>query len=70
MNWSPDHPAIEIVRGRANIQGCFFKDSTGVAIKLGTEYDRVIIVGNELAGNTLDLPQQAPPRTQISANNP
>jgi hypothetical protein len=68
MNWNPDYAAIEIIRGRANIQGCFFKDLTGVAIELGPEYDRVIIVGNELAGNRLNIPSPAP-LTQIFANN-
>ena len=58
-------PAIDILAGRAMLQGNYFKDGSGIAIRVGTGTDRVMIIANELAGNTVSL---SGPKT-LSANN-
>jgi hypothetical protein len=65
LAWDPTLPAIDILSGRAMIEGNFFQDLIGTAIHVGTNSDRVMIVNNELVGNTLSLQG---PRT-LSANN-
>ena len=65
LSWSSSLPAIDIVAGRAMLQANFFKDNIGTAIHVGAASDRVMIMGNELAGNTLSLQGT---RT-LSANN-
>ncbi|HXR48700.1 MAG TPA: glycosyl hydrolase family 28-related protein [Candidatus Limnocylindrales bacterium] len=65
LNWKSTLPAIDILGGRAMLQANFFEDNIGTAIHVGTNTDRVMIIGNELAGNTLSLHG---PRT-LSANN-
>jgi hypothetical protein len=65
INWSASLPAIDIITGRAMLQGNFFKDGTATAIHVGIGTDRVMIIANELAGNTLSLQG---PKT-LSANN-
>lgn len=65
LNWNSALPAIDILRGRAMLQGNFFKAAIGTAIHVGTNADRVMIIANELAGNVLSLEG---PRT-LSANN-
>ncbi len=65
LNWSSSLPAIDIVSGRAMLHDNFFKDSIGTAIHVGTGSDRVMIMDNELAGNSLSLQGS---RT-ISTNN-
>jgi hypothetical protein len=65
INWSASLPAIDIISGRAMLQGNFFKDGTATAIHVGASTDRVMITANELAGNTLSLQG---PKT-LSANN-
>ena len=65
INWSASLPAIDIISGRAMLQGNYFKDGTATAIHVGTGTDRVMIIANELAGNTLSLQG---PKT-LSANN-
>jgi len=65
LNWDSTLPAIEILNGRAMIQANFFKDIIGVAIHVGRATDRVMIIGNELVGNTLWL--EGP--ITLSANN-
>lgn len=56
-NKSKKLPAVQIDRGRAMIQHNYFTDSggTAVAVAVGPDTDRVMIVGNELAGNRMDL---------------
>jgi hypothetical protein len=44
---------IKIVKGRAIINGNLFQDEQGTAVEVDDGVDRVIIVGNELAGNKL-----------------
>ena len=65
LSWDPAVPAIDILGGRAMLQANFFKDVIGTAIHVGPGTDRVMIIGNELAGNTLLLEG---PRT-LNANN-
>jgi hypothetical protein len=65
LSWSPTRQAINITSGRAILQGNYFSDNLGVAIRVGTGTDRVMILGNMLVGNTVSL---SGPRT-ISANN-
>ena len=65
LNWSASLPAVDIISGRAMLHDNFFVDGTGTAIHVGTNSDRVMIMGNELTGNALSLQGS---RT-ISANN-
>jgi hypothetical protein len=65
LNWNPAFPAVDIESGRAMLQANFFEDVIGTAIHVGTNTDRVMIVGNELTGNTVSLQG---PRT-LSINN-
>ena len=63
--WNGQNPAIDIVGGRAMVHDNFFQDAIGIAIHVGPNTGRVMITGNELAGNTLQL--QGP--STLSANN-
>jgi hypothetical protein len=65
INWSASLPAIDIISGRAMLQGNFFKDGTATAIHIGASTDRVMIIANELDGNTLSLQGTK----TLSANN-
>jgi hypothetical protein len=65
LSWNSALPAVDILGGRAMLQANFFKDGTATAIHVGTGTDRVMIIANELAGNTLSLQG---PKT-LSANN-
>jgi hypothetical protein len=65
LTWSSSLPAIDIIAGRAMLQANYFKDGTATAIRVGAGTDRVMIIGNELGGNTLTL---SGPKT-LSANN-
>ena len=65
LNWSSSLPAVDILAGRAMLQGNYFKDGTATAIHVGAGADRVMIMGNELAGNTLSLQGSK----TLSANN-
>ena len=65
LNWSSSLPAIDILAGRAMLQGNYFKDGTATAIHVGASTDRVMIMANELAGNTLSLQGSK----TLSANN-
>ncbi len=65
INWSSSLPAVDIIAGRAMLQGNFFKDGTGTAIHIGAATDRVMIMGNELTGNALSLQGTK----TLSANN-
>ncbi len=65
LSWDSTLPAMDILGGRAMIQANFFTDVIGTAIHVGTNTDRVMIIGNELAGNSLSL--QGP--LTLSTNN-
>jgi hypothetical protein len=65
LSWDSSLPAMEIITGRAIIQGNFFADNVGIAIRVRNTTDRVMVLGNMLTGNSVAL---AGPRT-ISANN-
>ncbi|HEY5914982.1 MAG TPA: glycosyl hydrolase family 28-related protein [Verrucomicrobiae bacterium] len=65
LGWDASVPAVAILAGRAILQGNYFTDNVGTAILVGPATDRVMITGNELAGNGLSL---LGPRT-LSANN-
>jgi hypothetical protein len=69
VQWNGANPAVDILAGRAMIHDNFFNDATGVAVHVGAGADRVIITGNELAGNTIN---NQGPRTLIplNTNNP
>jgi hypothetical protein len=55
LDWVPPSPAVVIVAGRAILQGNYFRDKIGTAIYVGSGADRVMILGNMLAGNTMTL---------------
>lgn len=65
LAWDASLPAVDILAGRAVIQGNYFADSIGTAIHVGPATDRVMVLGNMLAGNIVSL---SGPRT-LSANN-
>jgi hypothetical protein len=65
LGWDSSTPAIAILAGRAVLQGNYFTDNIGTAIQVGPAANRVMILGNMLAGNVLSL---AGPNT-LSANN-
>jgi len=56
---------VNLISGRAIIQGNYFIDNIGVAIRVGTGTSRVMLLGNMLVGNTIN---QSGPDT-LSANN-
>jgi hypothetical protein len=55
LNWNSALPAVDILGGRAMVQGNYFKDGTATAIHVGASTDRVMIIANELGGNALSL---------------
>ncbi len=65
LAWDASRPAVDILAGRALIQGNYFADSIGTAIHVGPATDRVMVLGNMLTGNIVSL---SGPRT-LSANN-
>jgi hypothetical protein len=67
LSWAPTRQAINIISGRALLQGNYFTDNIGVAIRVGTGTDRVMILGNMLVGNTVSL---SGPRTTSANNQP
>ncbi|KAH3763196.1 Pectate lyase superfamily protein [Pelomyxa schiedti] len=52
-SWNSAYPAIQIDSGRAMIQGNYFHDVVGTAIKIGSGTDRVMVTDNELVGNSV-----------------
>lgn len=52
-DWRKGGPAIKITKGRATIQGNLFKDLLGISVDIGLSADRVIVIGNQLAGNPI-----------------
>jgi hypothetical protein len=65
LSWESSQPAVNIISGRAIIQGNYFTDKVGVAIRVGTATDRVMILGNMLVGNSVNLSGA----NTLSANN-
>ena len=66
LSWNAaSSPAIAILAGRAVLQGNYFADNTGIAIHVGPAANRVMILGNMLAGNVLSLTGT----NTLSANN-
>jgi hypothetical protein len=65
LSWASSLQAVNIISGRAIIQGNYFTDNVGVAIRVGSGTDRVMVLGNMLVGNSVNL---SGPKT-ISANN-
>ncbi len=65
LGWESSLQGINLISGRAIIQGNYFTDDVGVAIRVGTGTDRVMLLGNMLVGNTIN--QSGPDTT--SANN-
>jgi hypothetical protein len=65
LSWASGLQAIDIISGRAILQGNYFTDNIGVAIRVGSGTDRVMVLGNMLAGNAASLSGSK----TISANN-
>jgi hypothetical protein len=55
LSWSSGLQAINIVSGRAILQGNYFTDTVGVAIRVGAGTQHVMVLGNMLVGNTVSL---------------
>lgn len=67
LSWQPALQAIDIISGRAILQGNYFTDNIGVAIRVGAGSDRVMVLGNMLTGNTAEL---AGPKVTTANNQP
>jgi hypothetical protein len=67
LSWASTLQAVNIISGRAIIQGNYFTDNVGVAIRVGTGTDRVMILGNMLVGNTVN---SSGPKTYSANNQP
>jgi hypothetical protein len=67
LSWQSPQPAVNIISGRAIIQGNYFTDNVGVAIRVGPTTDRVMILGNMLVGNSVNL---SGPNTTSANNQP
>ena len=67
LSWEAAYQAINIISGRAILQGNYFTDNIGVAIRVGPRTDRVMVLGNMLTGNTASL---SGPNTTSSNNQP
>ena len=65
LSWDSSSPAIAILQGRAVLQGNYFTDNVGTAIHVGPAANRVMILGNMLAGNGVSLQNT----NVLSANN-
>ncbi len=65
LQWNGQKAAIDVIDGRAMVHDNYFQDAIGIAIHVGPNTDRVMITGNELVGNTMQL--QGP--LTLSANN-
>ena len=55
LYWSAGLPCIQITSGRAILQDNYFSDSIGIAISVTPTTQRVIVLGNMLCGNTVNL---------------
>ena len=51
--WDNTNAAVQLTAGRGYVQGTFFEDTIGVAVQIDEGADRVMVTGNELAGNTI-----------------
>ncbi len=67
LGWQPSLQAINLISGRAILEGNYFSDNIGVAIRVGTGTDRVMLLGNMLVGNTIN---QSGPNTTSANNQP
>ena len=65
LAWDPSQPAVAILAGRAMLQGNYFADNIGTAIRVGPATARVMIWGNMLSGNLMSLSGT----NVLSANN-
>ncbi len=55
LSWSSSLPCIQISSGRAILQNNYFTDNIGVAIRATPTTQRVMVLGNMLSGNTVNL---------------
>ena len=55
LSWSPSLPCVRISGGRAILQNNYFTDNIGVAISVSPTTQRVMVLGNMLCGNTVNL---------------
>ena len=55
LSWSASLPCIQITSGRAILQNNYFTDNIGVAIRVTPSAQRVMVLGNMLNGNTVNL---------------
>jgi len=53
QQWNSTFPCIDFVSGRGIARGNYFHDTIGVAVSIGPNTDRVMVVDNELVGNTI-----------------
>jgi hypothetical protein len=67
LNWDATLPAIDVLSGRALLQGNYFTDSIGMAIRVRSTTDHVMVLGNMLLGNSVSL---AGPHTTSASNQP
>jgi hypothetical protein len=67
LSWDSSVPCVDIARGRAILQGNFFQDNIGQAIRVDPTADRVMLLGNMLTGNGL---VNNGPRTTSANNQP
>ena len=65
LSWSPSLPCVQITSGRAILQNNYFTDNIGVAIRATPTTQKVMVLGNMLCGNTVNLNAA----TTTSANN-
>ena len=55
LSWSSSLPCIQISSGRAILQNNYFTDNIGVAIRVTPTTQRIMVLGNMLNGNTVNL---------------
>jgi hypothetical protein len=55
LSWDATLPAIDIITGRTILQGNYFTDSVGTAIRVRSTTDHAMVLGNMLVGNTVSL---------------
>ena len=67
LSWDSSVACVDIATGRAILQGNFFQDNIGTAIRVEPAADRVMILGNMLTGNGI---LNNGPRTTSANNQP
>ena len=55
LSWDATLPAIDILTGRTILQGNYFTDSVGTAIRVRSTTDHAMVLGNMLVGNSVSL---------------